>query len=145
MDTWLNKAARQQDSAGGCAVHVCVNSDEKVVAFFTLTSFEVRGETVKSASSGMKAVPSTLLGRLALDHNLRGQQIGALLMMEALHLAHQSAKFVASRLVILDAKNDKLVERYRELGFKPTVTDPHRMYMKMSTARASLKAAGYKV
>ncbi|MDV8065546.1 GNAT family N-acetyltransferase [Rhodococcus sp. IEGM 1366] len=144
MDKWFINSSRQQDSAGGCAVHVCVNADERVVGFFTLTSIEIRGDSVsKGASSGMTIVPSTLLGRLALDGDLRGQGIGAILMLEALHATCLSTKYVASRLAVLDAKNEKLVERYKELGFNPTKTDPLRMWMRISTAKKTLEAAGY--
>ena len=146
MDLWFQRSARQQDNAGGCAVHVCVTKDERVVGFFTLTSIEIRGETVsKGASSGMASVPAILLGRLALDGDLRGQGIGALLMLEALYAACQSTKYVASRLIVLDAKNDKLVERYSELGYTATKTDPRRMWMKVSSARKTLIAAGFEL
>ena len=144
MDQWFTKSSRQQDRAGGCAVHVCVNAAERIVGFFTLTSIEIRGDSVsKGASSGMTTVPSTLLGRLALDGDLRGQGIGALLMLEALHATCLSTKYVASRLAVLDAKNEKLVERYGELGFTPTNTDPLRMWMRISTARKTLAEAGF--
>ncbi|MFC7961699.1 GNAT family N-acetyltransferase [Rhodococcoides kroppenstedtii] len=146
MDQWVRRTARQQDRAGGCAVHVCVREEGELVGFFTLTSVEIRGETVaKRASSGMTVVPATLIGRMALDADYRGQGIGALLMLEVLLAAHRGSKYVASRLITIDAKNDKLVERYRELGFTPTLTDPRKLWMKMTAARATLKAEGYEL
>lgn len=145
MDRWLHTQARPAQSRGACTVWACVDANQQLLGFFTLSSHMVQGADVASRDRGgmSGAIPATLLGQLGLSSTLRGQGIGALLVLEALHEAYLSSLHVASRSVVLDAANDDLVDYYRTLNFKSTRTNESRMYMKMSTAAQALRVEGY--
>ena len=136
MDAWLHGSARSASRTDSAAVTVCTHPDRGVIAFFALVSHQVRGADVaRNDSGGLSTIPATLLARLGLLQELQGDGLGADLVVEALRLAVVAADAVGSRMVVLDAKNARLAKWYERLNFKPTKTDPLRLYMKMATAR----------
>jgi predicted N-acetyltransferase YhbS len=52
-------------------------------------------------------VPATLLGRLAVSEDFRGQGIGELLLLDALQRALGNTREVAAAVVVVDAKDER--------------------------------------
>lgn len=142
LDSWFHGLARRANVSGTAAVHVCVNPDDGVVAFLALASHQMQAvDLSKGAAGGLTGdVPCTLLARMGLHRELRGQGLGAQLILEALKLAVQASAVVASRLLVVDAKNESLAKWYASMNFHPTIGDPLRLYMKMSTAQAVIES-----
>ncbi|WP_343216661.1 GNAT family N-acetyltransferase [Deinococcus aestuarii] len=80
-------------------------------------------------------VAVTLLGRVAIHKDLRGQGIGINLILHALRQAARAAETVASYAVVLDAKNEKGAEIYARLGFVPFRDQPLKLFLPMQTIR----------
>jgi GNAT superfamily N-acetyltransferase len=126
---------------GLSTVWVCAEESGAVAGFFTLTNHVISGvDLPEKDSGGLETSPATLIGKLAVRRDLRGQGFGSLLVQHAVECAVQGSDFVASRLIYLDAGNDKLRNWYTEHSFK-SLSDvtPLRMYMKMSTARRAVQ------
>lgn len=139
MDAWLHGTARTATKAGTAAVTVCVHRDDGVVGFFAMASREIRGVDVsRNASGGLERIPATLLARLGLSAPLRGNGVGADLLLEALRVAVFASEAVGSRLIVVDAKNERLASWYEDLSFIRTRNNQLRLYMKMSTARGAI-------
>ncbi|MHA0285178.1 hypothetical protein ACXYX3_01880 [Mycobacterium sp. C3-094] len=143
MDAWFHGNARHATAVGSAAVTVCTHPDDGIVGFFALVNHEVRTTDVGVAprdTGGLTTIPATLLARMGLRDDLRRQNIGTDLLFEALRLAVGASTAVGSRLIVLDAKNDRLAEWYAARSFTPTRANPLRLYMKMSTARRAVQA-----
>ncbi|WP_147374942.1 N-acetyltransferase [Mycobacteroides abscessus] len=139
MDQWLHGTARRANRSGSAAVTVCTHPVEGVVGFFALASHEVRGvDITNSDRAGLRIVPATLLARMGLSTHLRGDGLGAELLVEALRYAVVASGAVGSRLLVVDAKNEALAEWYQRMDFKRSKSDTLRLYMTMSTARGAV-------
>lgn len=64
-------------------------------------------------------------------------------MLEALHVIAQWNSLAPVGLVVLDAKNDKLVRFYESLSFVSIPNDRYRMVMKMATVHKNLQDAAW--
>ena len=78
-------------------------------------------------------VSATLLGRLAVSTDFRGQRIGETLLMDALHRSLELSRQVASAGVIVDAKDDSAVSFYKKYGFLELPTVKRRLFLPMGT------------
>jgi GNAT superfamily N-acetyltransferase len=78
-------------------------------------------------------LPVTLIGRLAVDTRLKGQGVGAYLLMDALHRSLTHAAEIAAMAVVVDAKDDAAAAFYRHFDFKPLQANARRLYLPMKT------------
>jgi ribosomal protein S18 acetylase RimI-like enzyme len=120
---------------------VCfVHTDEKknVVGYYTLSSdsipVEILPEAIqKKMPQAYKNLPTTLLGRLAVDKNYRGKGIGELLLIDALKRAHEiSNNQIASMAVIVDPLDEEAIGFYKKYGFIE-LPDSGKMFLPMKT------------
>lgn len=144
IDGWLKSSCRRYLQQGLCSLWVCAEPDGTIIGLFTLASHLIQPEVLTGAQrGGINAVghPAILLGQLALRRESRGEGIGALLMLEALAQCVESADNVGARFIVLDALNERLIRYYEAFGFRSVPSDPQRMLLKMSAARARLTEA----
>jgi predicted GNAT family N-acyltransferase len=66
---------------------------------------------------------------------MKGQGFGEELIVRALEIAYKASSIVASKMVILDAKNEKVASIYAELGFLQLPDSESRMYIMMDTVK----------
>ena len=78
-------------------------------------------------------VSATLLGRLAVATNFRGQHLGETLLMDALRRSLSLSAQVASSGVVVDAKDDLAVAFYRKYGFFDLPRVGRRLFLPMGT------------
>jgi GNAT superfamily N-acetyltransferase len=142
IDDWCAKGGRRAHNAWLCTVWVLVDASGQMAGFFTLTSHVVEGVNLPAKDSGgVPSSPASLIGKLALRKELRGQGLGTILIRHALDKCVEAARLSASRLITLDAANEALVAWYKKHGFKSYSADtPLKMYMKMSSAAAVVDA-----
>ncbi|WP_293914556.1 GNAT family N-acetyltransferase [Deinococcus sp.] len=132
------RAARDL-AAGQAAVFLMIDTGRRVWGYYTLSSASVsRREHFSSAQArqfGYPQVAVTLLGRVAVHRELRGQGVGTELIVHALRQAVRASEVVASYAVILDAKNEKVAALYRRLGFVAFKDQPLKLMLPMETIR----------
>ena len=84
-------------------------------------------------------VPATLIGRLAVSASFRGQGVGELLLMDALHRCLGGSRQVASAAVIVDAKDERVAAFYRKYGFLELPKVARRLFLPMATIEEFFK------
>lgn len=142
IDDWCARGGRKAHNSWLCTVWVLLDAAGVMVGFFTLTSHLVEGVNLPAKDSGgVPTSPASLIGKLALRKDLRGTGLGTTLVRHALEKCVEAARVSASRLITLDAANEDLVVWYKKHGFKSYSDEtPLKMYMKMSTAAATVDA-----
>lgn len=84
-----------------------LNLERQIVGFYTLSAYGVRVTDLPLAITRKlpryPLIPATLLGRLAVHREFRGQKLGRLLLMGALHRCWRNTTEVASVGVIAEA------------------------------------------
>jgi GNAT superfamily N-acetyltransferase len=142
LDRYLKEIASQDARRLVAAPFVLVETaaPRRICGYYTLSSFGVApGELpvdVAQKLPGYPILPATLLGRLAVDQQHRGQGAGEFLLMDALHRAHTQTSQIASFAVIVDAIDEQAARFYRHFDFLPFPDRPDRLFLPMKTIAA---------
>lgn len=139
LKTRLGQLSRRDLTRG----YVLCAPDGTIAGYFTLSAGRLDVHVIPEGE-GFPArlpLPTTLLGRLAVDKRFRGQGLGEMLLIRALTLAVQTAATVAAAVIEVDAKDAKSQAFYAKYGFKRLPDDALHMYLPMATARSLIAQA----
>lgn len=137
LDLYLQKQAGQ-DTRRRAAVAFVATADGKTIAgYYTLSQYAIELDAVPdSVAKKLPKYPmvsATLLGRLAVSTEFRGQRVGETLLMDALHRSLDLSKQAASAGIIVDAKDDSAVSFYAKYGFLDLPKVERRLFLPMGT------------
>lgn len=147
---WLHRHAAASVSAGVCAVYLLLETTDeatRVVGYYAINPTQVVREELPTtlARGGPPTVPAWKLGKLAVHVDLRADkhaQWGRQLLRDALETIVRVADAGGGKVIVVDADNPGLVGFYSRNGFKTTgIENDLTLYMKVSTARATLRPA----
>jgi predicted GNAT family N-acyltransferase len=122
--------------------------DGRIAGFYTLSADNIRSEDLspelvkKLKLPHYSAFPATLIGRLARDQSFKGQGLGELLLADALRVALQTSKTIASLAVLVDAKDEKARRFYSGFGFLSFPETVNRLFIPMKTVQETLNPSG---
>jgi predicted GNAT family N-acyltransferase len=94
----------------------------------TLVPSDIR----KKLPGSYKSIPTTLLGRLAIDNKFQGQGIGKLILIDALKRCYEISKTIGSFAVIVDPIDKDAENFYVKYGFIK-LPDSGKMFLPMKT------------
>lgn len=140
LDNYLHKQANQ-DIKRKLSVCLVIKEVETnlIKGYYTLSNNSIPLELVpneirKKLPKSYEAIPTTLLGRLAVDNKFQGQGIGKLILVDALKRSYELSKTIGSFAVVVDPI-DKDAERfYDKYGFIK-LPDSGKMFLTMKTIR----------
>jgi len=137
LNQYLAERARKEASQGLTAVHVLYDPGrDQIAAYYTLSSLSVKltdlPDELTKRLPRYPDLPAVLIGRLAVDSGYRGRGVGKMLMMAALAKIQEQSTVVGTFMVVVDAKNDKIVEFYAKFGFRPFADRPQRLFLPTS-------------
>lgn len=145
LDTWLEKHARQAEASGSARVFVTADDGGRVVGFYALAAASVSPkdatDRLMRGQSKHQPVPVILIGRLAVDGDHQGNQVGRSLLQDALLKSATAAGSIGARAVIVHAISDRAVRFYERFGFEPSPTDPRHLILLMKDLRKLLAQA----
>ncbi|MHB8146029.1 MAG: GNAT family N-acetyltransferase [Vulcanimicrobiaceae bacterium] len=140
LNRFLHEIALQGQRKGVAATFVVIDDEapSRIVGYYTLSNYVVEGVDLPEALRRSRklprhAVPSTLLGRLAIDSALQGRGIGAMLLVDALKRSYRASRDVGSVCVIVQAKNERLAAYYESFGFVALGGETFHLAMAMDT------------
>lgn len=123
-----------QARASACFVLVPEADPGRIAGYYTLSQTAVVVQQLPE--SLIKKLPrypqlgATLIGRLARDIEWKGQQLGRLLLIDALRRCVRHSAEVGAVVVVTDPKDEKARKFYADHGF--LALDEHRMFLPMS-------------
>jgi len=135
LTEFLRARARKEMGAraSACFVLVVQRDPGRIVGYYTLSQTSVSTQRLPEAVT--KKLPryselgATLIGRLALGLPWRGQQVGRLLLIDALRRCVRLSNEAGAVVVVTDPKDDKARDFYRAFGFQPL--DERRLFVPM--------------
>ena len=137
LDRYLQKQAGHDISRRVAAAFVITPDGTTIAGFYTLSAHLVNladlPQNIAKKLPRYPNVPATLLGRLAVSENFRGQGIGELLLLDALWRALGNTREVAAAVVVVDAKDERARGFYLRHDFIPLPTQPNRLFYPMKT------------
>jgi len=104
-----------------------------IAGFYTLSPISILSADLPASLAKKlprRPIGATLIGRMGRDSSLRGQGLGEMLLMDALHKAWQASKFVSCWAVVVDAKEGAR-DFYLKNEFIPFATQPDRLFLLM--------------
>ena len=100
LDHYFHHQAGQDFRRKAAAPFVMLDASGVIVGYYTLSAYTVSAadlpETVSKKLPRYPLLPATLLGRLAVHEERRGQKLGRLLLMDALYRSWKNTTQVAS-------------------------------------------------
>ena len=121
LDRYLRQQARQDADRSLGVTYVATErqGDPAILGYYTLTMSCLQPETVPEKRIPPKrAVPTVLLGRLAVGQNAQGRGLGEILLMDALRRSVALSERVGSFAVVVDALHEKARSFYLRYGFR---------------------------
>jgi GNAT superfamily N-acetyltransferase len=135
LDFYLHVQAGQDMKRNLSAVYVLTEDKKNIAGYYTLSQSTLNvhylPENLANKLPPHRAVPCTLLGRLAVDKRYQGSGYGRALLFHALGKAFRLSKELASYAVIVDAKDVKAKVFYEKYGFIEVNGPPLRMFIPM--------------
>jgi ribosomal protein S18 acetylase RimI-like enzyme len=137
LDRYFREQASQdvKRRLGNCFVAVH-RADRAVAGYYTLAASSIPLDALPESETRRvpryPVLPATLIGRLAVGSRYQGRQIGAALVVDALHRSLQAAP--ASFTLLVDAKDEQAAAFYRRHGFVALASRPLSLFLPMGTA-----------
>ena len=137
LDAYLHKQAGQ-DLKKRAAVPFVITPDGRTIAgYYTLSQYAVQLDAIPPEVAKKlpkyPLVPTTLLGRLAVSGAFRGQGLGEMLLMDALHRALRHSREMGSAGIVVDAKDAAIFAFYKKYGFLELPKVERRLFLPMGT------------
>lgn len=137
LDFYLQRQAGQDLKKRAAALFVITPDYKKIAGFYTLSQYAIDlvelPQEISRKLPRYPKVPATLLGRLAVSLDFRGQGLGARLLTDALNRSLQLSKQIASAVVVVDAKDYQALEFYKKYGFVELPKIERRLFLPMET------------
>ena len=130
LDRWLQRHAVSNQVTGRSRTFVVRSLDDgRIAGFYCLSTavVEFRDATQRSAQGLPRdePVPAVLLGRLAVDRKHQGRGLGTALVADAIRRTFGViAANAGVRVMLVQAKDDRVKDFYLRLGFESSPTDP---------------------
>jgi predicted GNAT family N-acyltransferase len=140
LDQYLKIQASQDTKKNVAITYVLTHQDcDDVSGFYTISSIGIfPGELPVELAKKLPrypVLPGILLGRLAVDENMKGNKIGAFLLMDALKRSLAVSHQIGIVAVIVDAKDVISVNFYKHFGFIPFLANDHRLFLPIGTIK----------
>jgi GNAT superfamily N-acetyltransferase len=138
LDVYIHKQANQ-DIKRKLSTCFVINEKETnlIKGYYTLSNNSIPLELVpnqirKKLPRSYQSIPTTLLGRLAIDDKFQGQGIGKLILVDALKRSCEISKTIGSFAVIVDPIDQDAENFYEKYGFIK-LPDSGKMFLPMKT------------
>ena len=122
LDDYLHKYASQDIKRNVSACFILPKDNAYIIGYYTLSNDNIPQEELpeeikKKLPKSYSYLPTTLLGRLAVDKNFKGQGMGELLLLDSLQRCYDASITIGSMAVVVDPLDAEAVTFYRKYGF----------------------------
>ncbi|MFZ4076637.1 MAG: GNAT family N-acetyltransferase [Legionellaceae bacterium] len=140
LDQYLKIQASQDNKKNVAITYVLTEQDAAhVLGFYTISSIGIfSGELPVELAKRLPrypVLPGILLGRLAVDKKMKGNKLGAFLLMDALKRSLTVSHQIGIVAVIVHAKDAIAVNFYKHFGFIPFPAHDHRLFLPIGTIK----------
>ncbi len=147
LNEFLRRYARKSHERGGAKTFLAIEDagSKSILGFYSLSPASVdyaRTPEIVRRGLARHDVPGFRLARLAVDRRFQGRGIGGQLLLAAGRRCLLAAAEVGGVVLVIDAKNERVVAWYASYGAVPMVDAPLTLMLPLATVEAALKKAG---
>ena len=138
LDVYIHKQANQDIKRKLSACFVINEKETNLIkGYYTLSNNNIPSKFVpnqiqKKLPRSYESIPTTLLGRLAIDNRFQGKGIGKLILIDALKRSYEISKTIGSFAVVVDPIDQDAENFYEKYGFIK-LPDSGKMFLPMKT------------
>lgn len=139
LDNYFHKQAGQDANKDLSVCYVLTDKDEdqnRVLGYYTLTNNSIPWddwpEELSKKIPKSYAIPTGLLGRMAVDKNEQGKHYGEMLLFDALEKCVENSKSMGLYAIIVDPIDAKAVTFYESYGFI-MIPEINKMFITIKT------------
>lgn len=140
LDDYLHKQVNQDIKRKLSACFVLNDKETDLLkGYYTLANNSISQELMptefqKKLPNSYKSIPTTLLGRLAIDYRFQKQGFGRLLLVDALRRSYEISKSIGSFAIVVDPIDEDAERFYDKYGFIK-LPDSGKMFLPMNTIK----------
>ena len=142
LDNYFKQQAKQDVKNKVAACFVLTEDEKTVKGFYTLSNGsiprELLPESIIKKLPKYKDLPVTLIGRLAVDARFQGQNLGQLLLIDALKRAFDTSHSIGSIAVVVDPIDQSAKSFYQKFEFIYLPVS-EKMFLPMKTIQLLFK------
>lgn len=139
LDRYIREQASQDVKRDVARVFVALaGGRDGIAGYYSLSATSFQRDSLPANQAKRLPrypVPAALLGRLAVDDGIKGQGLGAFLLMDALDRLLLATQTLAVHALIVEAKDGTAAAFYRKFGFLPFPDEERRLFLPMATIR----------
>lgn len=122
LNNYLKTQAGQDIKRKLSACFVLSQNDANIQGYYTLSNNSIPLNSFpehirKKLPKSYNSIPTTLLGRLAIDKKYQGQGIGEILLIDALKRSYEISKEIGSFAVVVDPIDEEAERFYTKYDF----------------------------
>lgn len=138
LNTYVQRYARQNAKNDLGETYVLTNNEQDILGFYTISTASLDYDAYPE-NDGLPryAIPSALIGRLAVDQNHQGEGYGKLLLIDALKRILEISAEIGIHCITVDAKDDNAKKFYERFGFQELVDEKNHLYISIEKVRNS--------
>ena len=138
LDEWLVSRALRNQLAGFSRTYV-TTEDARVVGYHSVSAFAVlrADSTGRARRQAPRQIPAILLGRLAVDRQVRGRGVGGGLLRHAMELTVAASDTIGVRMLVVTALHAEAAEFYERFGLSRSPTNPLDLMITVPDIQAS--------
>lgn len=144
LNLFLKQTARQHAVRGISRTFVLVDENAvqplPIIGFFSLNLCQIKSEALPLAMAKKlpRDVSGVRLGRLARAKEYRGQGIGEVLLVAAMHKFMEIFQRGGGIGLFVDAKDENAREFYQRFGFVPLPSNEFQLFLPTRTIQESV-------
>lgn len=125
LDEWLKQRALKNQLNNASRTFVVCDAARRVMGFYCLSAGSVAHSQLgaKWRRNMPNPVPVLVLGRLAVDSTMQGQQLGSALLKDAFLRAKAVSEHIGIKALLVHALNENAKQFYLKRGFLPSPID----------------------
>lgn len=139
LNDWLQRRAIKNENFGASRTFV-VCEDNTIIAYYSLAV----GAIAREESSGKirrnmpDPIPVMVLGRLAVDVDWQGKQMGTGMLKDAIQRTIIVAEQAGIRALLVHALTDKAKNFYQHWGFRESLTNDMTLMITLDEAKKAM-------
>jgi len=137
LNGYLQRYARQNIKHRINKVFVAcpANATKSIIGYYTLSAGSVSATDLPDKHNKhlpKYPIPVALLGRLAVDKKFQGQQVGSILLADAIKRVERASEVLAVYAIVVDALNSSVAKFYIQFGFMSFAKQPLKLFLPMN-------------
>jgi GNAT superfamily N-acetyltransferase len=138
LNNYLKNQAGQDIKRKLCVCFVLSEREKNTIqGYYTLSNNSIplssfSEEIQKKLPKGYLSIPTTLLGRLAIDKNYQGKGIGKIVLIDALKRCYEISQKIGSFAIVMDPIDEEAETCYKKYDFIK-LPDSEKMFIATKT------------